>query len=235
MTTTATAIQSAFVRFFTEAAVRIDLRDDRLVVLNDMRRVLLIERGEVDLFAVQVRGGQPSGRWTPLCRVSAGTILFGSPPGPRHSIVGRAVPGAVLSYLPVDRLRALSAVQAASDDAAGRLTRGLSPMAYAVAVRQAVQGIDAGIVAIAGALRTELPPREFVPLAPRGITAVDEVTALRSIDGVLWVHVEHGVVLGEGVTGRLTGGADICLTERDWLVTEGPARLRTRPTTEVLA
>ena len=25
--------------------------------------------------------------------------------------------------------------------------------------------------------------------------------------------------LGEGVTGRLTGGADICLTERDWLVT----------------
>jgi NHLM bacteriocin system ABC transporter ATP-binding protein len=232
---TAAAIQSAFVRFFTEAATRIDLRDDRLVVLNDTRRVLLIEHGEVDLFAVQVTKGRPSGRWTPLCRVSAGAMLFGSPPGPRHSIVGRAVPGAVLSYLPVDRLRALSAAQAASDDEVGRLARELSPMAFAVAVRQTVQGIDAGIVAVAGALRTELPPREFVPLAPRGSTAVVEQAALRSIDGVLWIRVEEGVVRGEGVTGRLTGGAQICLTERDWLVTEGAARLRARPTTEVLA
>ena len=49
------------------------------------------------------------------------------------------------------------------------------------------------------------------------------------------VHVEEGVVRSDGVTGRLTGGADVCLTERDWLVTEGAARLRARSTTEVLA
>jgi NHLM bacteriocin system ABC transporter ATP-binding protein len=231
----ATTIQSAFSRFFTEAARRIDLRDDRLVVLNDMRRVLLVEHGEVDLFAVRVVDGQPTGRWTPLCRVPAGTALLSSPRGPKHSIVGRAVPGAVLSYLPVDRLTGLSARHAVADGAAGRAVRGLSPVGFAVAVRQLVQGIEAGLVALADTLSGELPPRKFVPLVPRGVTELTDHAAVRSIDGVQWVYVESGVARGNGLAGRLTIGGHICLTERDWLVTEGPAVLVSRATGELLA
>jgi NHLM bacteriocin system ABC transporter ATP-binding protein len=231
----ATVIQSAFSRFFTEAARRIDLRDDRLVLLNDLRRVLLVEHGEVDLFAVRLVDGQPTGRWTPLCRVPSGTILWSSPRGPKHSIVGRAVPGAVLSYLPVERLTGLSARHAVGDGAAGRVIRDLSPVGFAVAVRQLVVGIEAGLIALADALRGELPPRKFVPLVPRGVTELTDHAAVRSIDGVQWVYVESGVARGNGLAGRLTAGGHMCLTERDWMITEGPALLLSRATGELLA
>jgi NHLM bacteriocin system ABC transporter ATP-binding protein len=229
------AIRSAFTRFFTDAARRVDLRDDRLIVLEDMWRVLIVEHGEVDLFAVRLEDGQPAGRWTRLCRVSAGTVLLGAPGGPRHGIVGRAVPGAVLSFLPVQRLTGLSAREAVSDREAGRTTRALSGGSFAVAVRQLVEGIDAGIVALDYALPRDLPPRRFEPLVPRGVTSVVDQAAVRSIDGVRWVEISQGFARQSVLTGRQTVGGQFCLTERDWLDTEGPTRLDALPTTALLA
>jgi NHLM bacteriocin system ABC transporter ATP-binding protein len=231
----AQTIRSAFTRFFTDAAIRIDLRNDRLLVLDDMRRVLLVEHGEVDLFAVRLENGQPAGRWMPLSRVSAGTALICAPRGPRHSIVGRAVPGAVLSFLPVGRLTGLSARHAVYDREAGRAIRALSPTEFAVAVRQIVQGIDAGIVALDDALLRDLPPRRFVPLAPRGVTSVPDQAAVRSIDGVQWVEISQGFARQSVLTGRMTAGGQFCLTERDWLVAEAQTRLASRPTNDLLA
>jgi NHLM bacteriocin system ABC transporter ATP-binding protein len=228
-------IRSAFTHFFTDAARRVELRDDRLVVLDDMRRVLLVEHGEVDLFAVRLEDGQPTGRWTRLCRVSAGTALLGAPRGPRHSIVGRAVPGAVLSLLPAQRLAGLSAREAVADHEAGRMIRTLPAGSFAVAVRELVGGIEAGIVALDYALPRDLPPRRFVPLAPRGVTSVADQAAVRSIDGVRWVEISQGFARQSVLTGRLTVGGQFCLTERDWLVTEGPTRLASLPTAALLA
>jgi len=228
-------LQSAFARFFTDAATPIDLGEDRLIVLDDVRRVLLVDHGDLDLFAVYLDGGRPSGRWSPLCRVGAGTALVCAPRGPRHHIVGRAVSGARLSYLPLGRLAGLSARQAAAGGEAGRAGPRLTEAQLAVAADQIITGVEAGIVGLAGGLRLELPPRVFVPLVPGGVTDVAAGTAVRSIDGVQWVHVAEGVVRVEGVAGWLTAGADLCLTERDWLVTEGSARLVARRSADLLA
>jgi NHLM bacteriocin system ABC transporter ATP-binding protein len=226
---------AAFGPFFTDVALPVELPDDRLIVLDNVRRVLLVTHGHVDLFAVYLEAGRPSGRWSPLCRVGEGAALFCAPGGPRHRIVGRAVAGATLSYLPVTRLIGLSARQAVAYGPAGRTVRDLSEAEFDLAAGQIIRGAEAGIVALAGALRIELPPRTFVPLAAGVVTAVETSSTLRSIDGVQWVHVNSGVVRAEGIAGRLTTGADVCLTERDWLATEGPATLVARRSVDLLA
>ncbi|MET7618152.1 NHLP bacteriocin export ABC transporter permease/ATPase subunit [Streptomyces sp. NPDC005408] len=217
---------SAFSEFFTEAATPAEpdpAHADRFIVLDDLRRVLLVESGGVDLFAVRLKDGAPTGRWNFLCRLEPGALLVGSPPGPRHGIVGRPLPGARLSYLTIARLQGLSALRAQDESA------------YRAAVRQFLQGLEEGIVAVSQALRDTLPPREFVPLAVDGPTVVEAGAAARSVDGVRWVEVEQGTVeLGEGLPGRLSAGADVCLTGRDWLVAQTDARVRTRGLRELL-
>jgi NHLM bacteriocin system ABC transporter ATP-binding protein len=229
------AAPPAFGSFFTDVALPVELPENRLIVLDNVRRVLLVTHGHVDLFAVYLEDGQPSGRWNPLCRVGEGAALFCAPGGPRHRIVGRVVAGATLSYLPVKRLIGLSARQAVADGPAGRTVRDLTAAEFDLAAEEIIRGAEAGIVALAGALRIELPPRTFVPLAVGDVTAVETSSTLRSIDGVQWVHVNAGVVRAEGIAGRLTTGADVCLTERDWLATEGPATLAARRSADLLA
>ena len=97
----------AFGRYFTDAATPVDLHDDRLIVLDNLGKVLLVEHGAVDGFAVHLEDLRPAGRWTFLCRVNAGTLLHGSPQGPRHALVCRPVPRSYVSTLPLSRLAAL--------------------------------------------------------------------------------------------------------------------------------
>ncbi|WP_051781653.1 MULTISPECIES: NHLP bacteriocin export ABC transporter permease/ATPase subunit [unclassified Streptomyces] len=228
-------ITSAFAPFFSDAATPADLDTDPFTVLDDVRRVLLVESGAVDLFAVRLVDGVPTGRWNFLARVEAGALLMGSPSGPRHGIVGRPVPDTVLSYLPLSHLEGLSARRAACDTPSGLAVRALSTEAYGDAVQQFLDGLEQGIVALAQALRDTLPPREFVPLSTDGPTELAAGAAVRSVDGVRWVRVEEGSVeLGEGVSGRFTTGMETCLTQRDWLIADSPARLRARSSRELL-
>jgi NHLM bacteriocin system ABC transporter ATP-binding protein len=75
-----------------------------------------------------------------------------------------------------------------------------------------------------------------VPLDPNGVTPVGKGLALRSVDGVRWLTVEDGLVqMVEGIPGRLTAGADICVTERDWLVAHEDSRISARSTAQLLA
>lgn len=217
----------AFSAFFRAAAVPVDLTAEGTVTLDNIRQVLLVEDGAVDLFAVRVEDGRPAGRWSFLCRVAAGGILLGSPRGPRHAIIGRPVPGSRLSFLPVGRLEALSG---------GRDSRHrLDGPDRALAVRQYIEGVEAGIVALAHALREELAPRDFLPLERDGVTTVPQGRPVRSVDGVRWVFVEQGRIrVGDGVAGSLPAGAHACLTERDWLVADGEAVLRGRSSAEML-
>ncbi|WP_405151401.1 NHLP bacteriocin export ABC transporter permease/ATPase subunit [Sphaerisporangium sp. NBC_01403] len=220
---------TGFAPFFAEAATPVDYSADRLLVVSDLREVLLVEEGAVDLFAVRLEDGRPVGRWNFLCRISEGSLLLGAPKGPKHSIVGRPVPGTRVSRMPLGRLRGLSATGPAASGP-------LPPAEHEVAVKQFVRGLEAGIVSLAQAMRSSLPPREFVALAPGEPTDLADGAATRSVDGLCWVGVEDGVVeMPEGVAGRLTAGAHICVTERDWLVAMGPARLRARSTWELLA
>jgi NHLM bacteriocin system ABC transporter ATP-binding protein len=235
-----TVRRRAFSRFFTDAATPVDLHDDRLIVLDDLSKVLLVEHGAVDVFAVHLEEHRPHGRWTFLCRANAGTLLHGSPRGPRHALACRPVPRSYVSTLPLSRLAALSAGSAGSPasagaTAAGEAVRALSAPQYALAVQQLVTGLDSGIAALAQALRDNLPPREFVPLLPRGQTDVTLGETARSIDDVLWVTVDAGIVrMPDGITGRLTAGERMCVTERDWLVAEESARLTAGTTLDLL-
>jgi NHLM bacteriocin system ABC transporter ATP-binding protein len=233
----------AFSRFFTDAATPVDLHDDRLIVLDDLGEVLLVEHGSVDVFAVHLEDQRPQSRWTFLCRVNAGTLLHGSPRGPRHALACRPVPRSYVSTLPLSHLAALSAVTsgpadpAAAETPARQAVRNLSAPQYAVAVQQLVKGLDSGITQLSQALRDSLPPREFTPLAPRGQTEVAKDDTARSIDDVLWVKVDDGsVTMPDGIPGRFTAGAPvrICVTERDWLVAGEAARLTASTTLDLL-
>jgi NHLM bacteriocin system ABC transporter ATP-binding protein len=224
----------AFSRYFTNAATPVDLHDDRLIVLDNLGKVLLVEHGAVDVFAVHLEDHRPAGRWTFLCRVNAGTLLHGSPQGPRHALVCRPVPRSYVSTLPLSRLAALFSLTDGGTPASEPV-RALSAVQYALAVQQLVAGLDGGIVALAQGLRDNLPPREFVPLAPGGTTQVVPGDTVRSIDDVLWVTVEDGAVrMPDGIPGLLAAGERLCLTERDWLVADASARLTANTTLDML-
>ncbi|MFI6629532.1 NHLP bacteriocin export ABC transporter permease/ATPase subunit [Nonomuraea fuscirosea] len=222
-----TPLLSSFSPFFTDAATPVDYSADNLFVVSGVREVLLVERGEVDLFAVRLENGRPVGRWNYLCRVREGTLLPGAPRGPRHGIVGRPVPGSVVSRVPLARLRELAGT--------GRSAT-MSTADYGLAVKQLVRGLEAGMVSLATALRDGLPPREFVPLASDTVTVLGQHRAARSVDGVRWLSVEEGAVeMPDGVAGVLTAGAELSVTERDWVVATTPTRLRSKSTWQLLA
>jgi NHLM bacteriocin system ABC transporter ATP-binding protein len=232
----ATARIRAFSRFFTDAASPVDLHDDRLIRLSRLDRALLVEFGSADVFAVRLEDDKPVGRWTFLTRAEQGTVLLGSPRGPRHTLVCRPVPGSYVSSLPLSRLSALSPRNAVDGNAAGRVAATLSGPEYAVAVQQFVRGLEKGLVDLAGAHREGLPPRSFTPLNRTGPTELEAGSNARSIDGLRWVVVdEGGVQLPEGGWGTITAGTRLCLTEQDWLVAETPSRLSTASTMELLA
>jgi NHLM bacteriocin system ABC transporter ATP-binding protein len=144
--------------------------------------------------------------------------------------------GTRVSTLPVRRLEGLSARRIDGPIESGNAVRTLSTRDYAIAVQQFVRGLESGLVALAQSMRSTLPPRDFVPLSPAEPTDVAAGSAIRSVDGVRWITVEDGVVeMPEGVAGQLTAGAEICVTERDWLVAVTAARLRVMSTLDLLS
>ncbi|MFI1855648.1 NHLP bacteriocin export ABC transporter permease/ATPase subunit [Streptomyces sp. NPDC020480] len=166
---------------FSELAGILGARREGVFALDDPGRLSFVTEGMLDLFAVSE---EDSGRWTFLCRVGTGTVLCGGrSDGP--ILVGKPLPGgAVRDCTLVD---ALSAARRPGSRLAAQLAAGL----------------DAGFVALADAARTELPPREFVPLetdSADGVSRPSRRTRLpagsmaRSVDGAVWIQVLQGSV-----------------------------------------
>lgn len=167
-------------------------RTDGVFALDDPGRIWFVTEGMLDLFAANPEEG---GRWSFLCRVGTGTVLCGArPDGP--VLVGKPLPdGAVRSCTLSDALvAALPGVgeggHPGGGGPAGRLATHLA------------EGLDAGFVALADAVRTELPPREFVPLETEGTTKqpgsrrtwLAPGSEARSVDGAVWIQVIRGSV-----------------------------------------
>lgn len=167
-------------------------RSDSVFALDDPGRIWFVTEGMLDLFAASADEG---GRWTFLCRVGTGTVLCGArPEGP--TLVGKPLPGgAVRSCLLGDALAAAVPGVGLGDypgggGPAGRLATHLA------------DGLDNGFVALADAVRTELPPREFVPLETEGNsgqpgsrrTWLAPGSEARSVDGAVWIQVIRGSV-----------------------------------------
>ena len=222
---------SAFGRFFTERASVVDFSSDSVVLASNPAELLLVEVGALDLFAAEVTDGRPVGRWTPLCRLQAGAVLgLGAPAGPRHSVIGRPVPGSVISRIGMAQVRGL-----------GRRTPtdpfGIDPVQELKAAQQLVAGIDSALSALERSLRLPLPPREFTAVEQTDEALVRRGQVVRSVAGVQWIDVLSGVVTaGEsGSAGRFAAGDRVCITELDWLTAADDSRLQVRPSGSLLA
>lgn len=175
----------------SELAPVLGPRTDGVFALDDPGRIWFVTEGMLDLFAA---GADEGGRWSFLCRVGTGTVLCGArPDGP--TLVGKPLPGgAVRSCLLTEAIEAaLAGARYAAPSADGRPAGRLA--AYLA------DGLDAGFVALADAVRTELPPREFTPLetedSGEGLSRRARLapeSMARSVDGAVWIEVLQGSV-----------------------------------------
>ena len=208
------------------------------VLLADPGRLLVVESGAVDLFAARVSGGSPVGRWTSLCRLQAGAVLGpGSLPGPAHVLIGRPVPGAVLSALPLTELLALSGdVGEPVEPAVAAPANAVGDLDVLQASREILTGIEMALDAMTRAMRHGLPPREFSALEPCRRVRVAKGEVLRSVAGVQWVDVLDGAVTSgdAGAAADFVSGDRVCVTELDWLTATVDSELQVRPTAALL-
>ena len=229
---------SAFSDYLRARRTLLDPAADAAVVLSDPARLVLVETGAVDLFAARVVGVEPVGRWTPLCRLQAGAVLGpGSLPGPAHVLIGRPVPGAVLSSMPLAELKALGgAVGPDGFDGGAAIEDATDQLDVLQASTEIVAGIETALDALTRAMRHALPPREFTPLEPCRRIRVAADQQLRSVAGVQWVDVVEGsVTAGDaGAAASFATGDRVCVTELDWLTATAESELRVRPTSALL-
>ncbi|MFI6897884.1 NHLP bacteriocin export ABC transporter permease/ATPase subunit [Streptomyces sp. NPDC050256] len=212
----------------------------RTLCLDTPGRLLYVESGAADLFAVdRGTGTARAGRRHFLCRAEAGALLFcGTTDERRYTVIARSVLDSRLVQLPLSVL---------DDIRAGRATLPQPAGARPVELDHArlLDGLTAGLTALAEGFPGSLPPRQFTSLSHSGTTELAERDVTRSVDGLRFARVESGLLdLGDPATenGAPDGlgteadelrleavgpGAVVCLTERDWLRALTPVRLTT--------
>jgi NHLM bacteriocin system ABC transporter ATP-binding protein len=219
----------------------VDTSATRTFVLDSPRSVWIVDEGLIDVFAAAPAsveepgdtGDRRLGRWHFMCRVGAGTILVGSPPGPRHVLVAKPLPGGRARRIPIGELRHAQAVHWTDKPAA-------RPSSSRVAGQNQLlaDGIDAGIEAVHNGVRTALPPRAFTPLERGSGLEQPEGSVARAIGEVLWVQVVSGKprLGGSAVDRNYQSGDQIPIGQTDWLeFPAGPAIVCSRPTADLIA
>ena len=77
------------------------------ILLDDPERAFYVERGHLDLFAVEVEDGEPTNRSPFVGRIPAGALAFGAPvlerDAERNSVVLQAIPGRSAAVVECDR------------------------------------------------------------------------------------------------------------------------------------
>jgi NHLM bacteriocin system ABC transporter ATP-binding protein len=227
---------------------QLDLSESRTFVLDSPRSAWIVDEGLVDVFAAAPAAAGPEdqqsgadgvaedrrfGRWHFICRVGAGTFLVGSPPGPRHVLVAKPLPGGRARRITIKELR--HAQEAHWTDDAGTER---PPSVMYGQNRQLAAGINAGIEAMQSGVRTILPPRTFTPLESGTGLELPEGSVARSIAGVLWIQVVTGrpQLGGSAVDRSYQFGDQIPVGETDWLeFPAGPAIIRSRSTADLIA
>lgn len=190
-------------------------RDMHLVLGAD--DLFIVEAGEVDLFAVQVRDDQPVGPWHGVGRAGPGDVIAGPVRGPRHRVLCRRVGDAELRIAPLNSVHALLR----DTETPEQVVSGL------------VSGIESTLRKITRGVQRELPPRDFRVLAGNAVNEFEDGDIVRPIVDVLWVEVTQGRVF-HGMDEREYGvGETVCVTRQDWLRVTQESRLRTWTTSQV--
>lgn len=173
------------------------------VVLASSSQVLVVARGQVDLFAVQLRDGEPHGPWVTLGRMQQGDVIVGPVPGPTRRILCRRVEDATVHLLDLRDVRA-----ALQQDGDGVLSAALATGAESAVVMLAEQS-----------RRGQLPPRDFTALTAGSQVRLEEKETARAVDKAVWVRIERGELRVGGPGGTTFCRGDwLCLTRQDWVV-----------------
>lgn len=173
----------------SELATVIGPRTEGVFALADPGTIWFVTEGMLDLFSVSAEEG---GRWTFLSRVGTGTVLCGArPDGP--TLVGKPLPGGAVRACRLTDALAAALPRAGHGAGTGEHRPGSRLAA------QLADGLDAGFGALADAVRSELPPREFVPLETDRTDGTRRAwlapgAMARSVDGAVWIEVIRGSV-----------------------------------------
>ncbi|HEY1569770.1 MAG TPA: hypothetical protein VGG05_00395 [Pseudonocardiaceae bacterium] len=179
-----------------------------------------------------MRRGRPERRGHRLGVFEQGSVVPSSTVLGAWQLVLLPAPGTHLLPLSTGRLRAIGygAPSTAPD--------GLVPVPRAVSVLVAAlaRGLDAVLLALADALRTDHPPDNAVPISPGQFVSLDAGAAVTTDGGVCWVRVAGGHARRNGEDATVFGGAEpALLAGRDWLAVDGPATAEATTTADLLA
>ncbi|HOV79579.1 MAG TPA: NHLP bacteriocin export ABC transporter permease/ATPase subunit [Bacillota bacterium] len=172
----------------------------------------IVRGGPADIFAVDVRDGQPAGRREHLFRAEPGSILFSLDPERYGKGIGLVAVGKEASFLKTD---VTGLRQAASDPRhAGEVAR---------LIDNWVEGLAAGIC-------REVPPITYRELQPGEVTVGEELP-LRPRRKVLWVCHEESDLAGlsmllTSISTVVKRDAFFPVTAYTWLYSIGENRIK---------
>ncbi len=154
----------------------------RPIALTDPDALWLVEAGLMDVFAVPIESGQPTGMRTHLLRVKAGEVVFSlHSPGDASSLGFIAVGGVETRVRKVS----LAALKPALRDP--EIRQQMAPL-----IDTWIRGLFAGV-------SNHLPPQRFIPLTPGQEAQIQPGAIGCPLDEVTWIQVRQGSVRMAGL------------------------------------
>lgn len=182
------------------------------LLLDDPDAVWFIAEGSVELFATQVRDGEPSGARAHFLSLTDGQLLFGMDQaryGQGYGFLGVGPIGTKLFRLSLARFQALAADLATEE---------------AVAV-----ALDAWLVGLSAGLTKDIAvrPKADLLLAEEGAATLAPGTNARAKQGIVWAQVLAGETLFIGLEDLLLAGEQIFfpLSPETWVEALDETRL----------
>ncbi|HEY3611375.1 MAG TPA: hypothetical protein VGL06_28035 [Pseudonocardiaceae bacterium] len=205
------------------------------VLLDGRQSAYLVSHGDADLYAMRRTGfPQPLIAGTLLTRIEQGTVLPSSTVLGAWQLVLAPLPGTRIRPLRTGRLRQLRfGGPADCDGPAAQLVP--PPRAISAPAAALARGLDAGLLAIADALRVGGPPSDAASLSGTELVSLAAGCALAGDGQVSWLRVAGGHIRRNGDHGAVFGGPEpALLAGRDWIVADGPCTVESVRTAALL-
>ena len=189
------------------------------LLLDDPESVWIVESGAVEVFAVELAGGEPAGARYFVFTARPGAALFGLDLAKDGSGLGLLAVGTVNTQLlkvPVDSLLG----QATDPDLR----------------EQVVDLIEGWVAGLTGGLTDGQSLQTDLQIVPREPLTLAQGQRARPQKGVVWVTLEEGeaLFLGQAGLGARLVGRPFPLAEAAWLQAGGPAKLSAAGTPEIV-